>query len=97
MKIAQEFNVAVLLTNQVTADPGNMWVGRSFPDQGSRLMTTLCCFRTPGHHTAYRSPCPAALIAHHLRFFLFSTSRRFVADAKKPVGGNMLAHYVHSE
>ncbi len=44
VKIAAEFNVAVLLTNQVTADPGNM----------------------------------------------------FVADAKKPVGGNILAHYVHT-
>jgi RecA/RadA recombinase len=44
VKIASEFNVAVLLTNQVTADPGNM----------------------------------------------------FVSDAKKPVGGNILAHYVHT-
>ena len=44
VKLAAEFNIAVLLTNQVTADPGNM----------------------------------------------------FVADAKKPVGGNMLAHYVHT-
>ena len=44
VKFAQAFNIAVLICNQVTADPGNM----------------------------------------------------FVADAKKPVGGNMLAHYVHT-
>ena len=44
VKLAQEFNLAVLVTNQVTADPGNM----------------------------------------------------FVADAKKPVGGHILAHYVHT-
>ena len=44
VKLAAEFNLAVLVTNQVTADPGNM----------------------------------------------------FVADAKKPVGGNILAHYVHT-
>lgn len=44
VKMADEFNIAVLLTNQVTADPGNM----------------------------------------------------FVADAKKPVGGHILAHYVHT-
>jgi meiotic recombination protein DMC1 len=44
VKIAAEFNVAVVVTNQVTADPGNM----------------------------------------------------FVADAKKPIGGNLLAHYVHT-
>ncbi len=44
VKLASEFNLAVLVTNQVTADPGNM----------------------------------------------------FVADAKKPVGGNILAHYVHT-
>ena len=43
VKLAAEFNLAVLVTNQVTADPGNM----------------------------------------------------FVPDAKKPVGGNLLAHYVH--
>jgi meiotic recombination protein DMC1 len=44
LKMAAEFNVAVVVTNQVTADPGNM----------------------------------------------------FVADAKKPVGGNILAHYVQT-
>lgn len=44
VKLASEFNIAVLVTNQVTADPGNM----------------------------------------------------FVADAKKPVGGNILGHYVHT-
>ena len=44
LKMAAEFNVAVLVTNQVTADPGNM----------------------------------------------------FVADAKKPVGGNILAHFVQT-
>ena len=44
VKTAQEFGVAVVLTNQVTADPGNM----------------------------------------------------FVPDAKKPVGGNILAHMVHT-
>lgn len=43
-QIAAEFNIAVVLTNQVTADPGNM----------------------------------------------------FVADAKKPVGGNILGHMVHT-
>ena len=43
VKLAAEFNLAVLVTNQIMADPGNM----------------------------------------------------MVADAKKPVGGNLLAHYVH--
>jgi meiotic recombination protein DMC1 len=44
VKLAQEFGIAVVVTNQVTADPGSV----------------------------------------------------FVADAKKPVGGHILAHYVHS-
>ncbi len=42
MKIAEEFNIAILITNQVVADPG--------------------------------------------------AAAMFVADAKKPIGGNILAH-----
>ncbi len=93
VNLAQEFNLAVLVTNQVTADPGNMVRHRGRSSQNKcqgPLPPTLTPFPShpfPSHPLLLPSP-PLPLPS-------FPTLQ-FVADAKKPVGGHILAHYVHT-
>ena len=49
-KLAEEFNCAVLVTNQVLSDPSGEWRRRQHN-------TRLCCARTRRNHVA-RSPAP---------------------------------------
>ena len=63
-KIAEEFNVAVFITNQVTADPG----GGAMFVAGTPLLPLLLEVRPS------------------------TDDQQTLADAKKPIGGHVLAH-----
>ena len=78
IKLAEEFNIAVIITNHVTADPGaaSMFAG-------GECFLLHCC-----SHRGYLNKCISELpLSLFYPFICFITK-----DIKKPIGGHVIAH-----